>query len=177
MKKGRGIRQGGETSTGAFKAKDNPFMKRFKTHPVSLRIGAIPVGIPTVANDNCMLAVTLTRAQIQLLLAKDNALRVRYIFSASKSKFMCITDKASRTIPKMPFQFNNASIKLSTKEKHLGLVRTDDGKSAEAVRERIQVGWRTAYALMGSGLCGINGISPHLSKTLIFIYDNPAALY
>ena len=56
------------------------------------------------------------------------------------SKVMHITDKASRPIPKMPLQFNNTNIEFSTKEKHLALVRKNDGKSAEAVRERIQMG-------------------------------------
>ena len=106
---------------------------------MSLRIGTIPMGIPTLADDNCMLAVTHTGAQTQLLLAKDNISRVKYIFSASKSKVMYITNKASRTISKGLLQFN-ANIDFPTKEKHLSLVRTNDGKSAEAVRERIQVG-------------------------------------
>ena len=62
--------------TGAFKGNKNLFLKRIRTYPVSLRIGVIPVRIPTVANYNCMLAVTHTGAQTQLLLANDNASRV-----------------------------------------------------------------------------------------------------
>ena len=61
--------------------------------------------------------------------------------------------------------------------KHLGLVRTDDGKPTEAVKKSTQVGRRTAYALMEVGLCGLNDISPHISKTLISTYITPAVLY
>ena len=68
----------------------NPFLKRTKSHPVSLNLGAIPVEIPTVACDHCMLAITHTETQAQLLLAEDNASRVRYICSASKSKVMYV---------------------------------------------------------------------------------------
>jgi transposase len=73
--------------------------------------------------------------------------------------------------------FNNTEIEYSRRETHLGLVRTSDGKSSEAVTERIKVGRRTAYDLMGAGLHGMNGITPHISKTLISVYVDPAVLY
>jgi hypothetical protein len=173
----RGIRQGGETSSEAFKAKENQFLTRVRTNPVSYRIGSIPVGIPTVADDNCMIASTHTGAQTQLLLAQDNASNVRYVFSKTKSKVMYIPDKATKAIPHMPLQFNDSAIDYSREETHLGLARTEDGKSSTAVHKRIQIGRRTAYALMGAGLYGVNGISPHVSKTLITTYVDPAVLY
>ena len=65
---------------------------------------------------------THTGAQTQLLLV-DNTSRVSYVYiiSAWKFKVMYITDKASRTIPKM-------TTIQQCHTKNLGLVRTDDGQ-------------------------------------------------
>ena len=170
----RGIRQGGETSTEAFKAKDNAFLSRVRNHPTAFRIGSTSVGIPTVADDNCMMSDTHMGAQIQLHIAQNNAEKCRYVFSTKKSKVMLVNGNQGE---KMNLDFNGATIEFSSSETHLGLIRTDSGGAREAVRERIQIGRRTANALMGAGLYGVNGISPHISKTLISIYVNPAMLY
>ena len=178
IKEGRGVRQGGETSTEGFKSKENPFLDRVRKHPDSLRIGCIPMGIPTVADDNCMMASTHQGAQLQLLLAEQNAARVRYVFSSSKSKVMLIPDKAGKNVEeKIPLRFNNTNISHSNREVHLGLIRTASGSTSEAVAHRIQIGRRTAYSLMSTGLHGMNGISPHISKNLVRTYVIPAAMY
>lgn len=177
IKEGRGIRQGGETSTEGFKAKENRFLTRIRLHPASLRIGCTPIGIPTVADDNCMMAISHNDAQTQLLMAQDNAARIRYTFSSTKSKVLHIPDKAQKGMPSPQLAFNGTNIEFSEKEIHLGLARTADGKATEAVSERIQTGRRTAYQLMGAGLQGMNGISPHVSKNLVSVYVNPALLY
>lgn len=174
INEGRGIRQGGETSTEAFKAKDNPFLKKVREHPASFRIGATPVGIPTVADDNCMLAETHTGAQTQLLVAEHNAKLNRYIFSTTKSKVILVNGHDSA---KLALSFNDKEIEYSGTETHLGLIRTADGKAKQAVKARIQIGRRTANALMGAGLYGVNGVSPCISKILITTYVNPAVLY
>ena len=178
IKEGRGIRQGGETSTDGFKAKENPFLRKVRTHPDSLRIGTIPMGIPTVADDNCMMATSHMAAQTQLLIAQDNASRVRYVFSETKSKVMFIPDKASKNIPhKPPLIFNGTTISYSDSEKHLGLARTADGKATKAVKESVQTGRRASYKLMGAGLSGVNGISPYYSRHMVTTFVMPAMLY
>jgi len=73
--------------------------------------------------------------------------------------------------------FNKTEIEYSRRETHLRIERTSDGKASEAVTERIKVGRRTAYDLMGAGLHGMDGITPHISKTLILVYVDPAVLY
>ncbi len=177
IKETRGIRQGGETSTEGFKAKDNAFLNKVSEHPSSLRIGSIAVGIPTVADDNCMLASSHNGAQTQLLLAQHNAAKSRYVFSATKSKVVYIPDKATKGLHLPALHFNNTEIAYSAKETHLGLTRTDDGKVCEAVHDRIQTGRRMAYQLMGAGLRGVNGITPHITKSMVSVYVCPALMY
>ena len=87
----RTIKQGGETSTEAFKVKDNAFLTRIREHPSAYRIGATSVAVPTVADDNCLITDNHTGAQTQLLLAQQNASDNRYVFSATKSKTMLVT--------------------------------------------------------------------------------------
>ena len=170
----RGIRQGGETSTEIFKAKENKFLNRVRLHPDSYKIGSVSVGIPTVADDNCMISSSHTGAQTQLLLAQDNASRMRYLFSTNKSKVMHLN---STDAAEMPLYINGREISYTKEETHLRLIRTADGKSSQAVSHRIQTGRRTTYALMGAGLHGINGVSPQVSKKLLNAYVDPAVLY
>ena len=170
----RGIRQGGETSTETFKAKDNSFLGRVRNHPTAYRIGSTSIGIPTVADDNCMLATSHNEVQTQLLLAEDNAARDRYLFSVAKSK---VVHLAGETHSRLPLIFNDKEIDYSENETHLGIARTSDGKAAQAVRDRIKTGRRTAYSLMGAGLHGVNGLSPQVSRKLISTYVDPVILF
>ena len=171
----RGIRQGGETSTEGFKSKDNKFLNKIQCHPASLRIGETPVGIPTVADDNCLLSDCHTNAQVQLLMAQHNSEKDRYTFSTTKSKVIYIPGKDSE--PQMDLQFNSNNIGYTSGETHLGLVRTPSGSSTPAVLNRVSVGRRTAYQLMGAGLSGLNGVSPDISRNLIQVYVTPAMTY
>ena len=76
-----------------FKVKENKFLNRVRIHPDSLCIGATPVGIPTIADDNCMLSSSCNAAQTQLLMAQANTAKVCYVFSSTKTKVKYITDK------------------------------------------------------------------------------------
>ena len=83
-----------------------------------------------------MIANSHTSAQTQLLLAQANSTEVRYVFSTQMSKVMLMVNKDKKGLP---LSFNNSEIEYSKKETHLGLVRIVDGKTSEAIAERIQV--------------------------------------
>ena len=51
----QGIRQGGLTSTELFKNRSNPMLKRLAELPDSFRIGCLPIGAPTTADDTALL--------------------------------------------------------------------------------------------------------------------------
>jgi hypothetical protein len=76
----RGIRQGGETSTEGERKSISDKSK--------IKSSSTSIGIPTVADDNCMISSTHMGAQTPLLMAEENASRIRYLFSTSKSKVM-----------------------------------------------------------------------------------------
>ena len=73
----------------------------------------------------------------------------------------------------MPIELNKETVEYSKQEKHLGIERLPSGKNAETINSRIRAGRRTAYALMGAGLCGLNGVSPEVSIPLINVYVMP----
>jgi hypothetical protein len=57
--------------------------------------------------------------------------------------------------------------------KHLGIIRTNDGKNGKTLDSRIQLARRTAYALMGAGLHGLHGLSPQVSLQILSTYVIP----
>ena len=171
----RGIRQGGETSSEVFKVKDNRFLERVREHPASYKIGTTSVGIPTVADDNCMIADSSLNAQTQLLMARDNSDKDRYIYNKTKSKVMLAGCRNGMEDPVL--FFGDVNIESTQEEKHLGIVRTADGSSNKAVQERIQAGRRAAYSLMGVGFHGTNGVSAEVSRVLVSVFVEPCILY
>ena len=110
---------------------------------------SIPVGAPTTADDIAMLSKTRFGAQTQLLIAEDDANKKRYLFSTTKSRIMAVNSAASDK-ESLHLTLNGKEIKMSEKEKHVGLQRTERWGNRETFEERIKNGRRTAYALFGS---------------------------
>ena len=62
--------------------------------------------------------------------------------------------------------------------KHLGIIRKSKlSDNTELISERIQLTRSTAYALMGAGLHGLNGVNPEISVTMCNLYIRPRLLY
>jgi hypothetical protein len=121
----QGIRQGGLTSAEALKAKSNSFLNTVRRHPDYFRIGSTSVGIPTVADDNCLIASSKTVAQTLIYIAEKDAARDRYLFSTTKSKVVRFQERACvATEAPSPFVMNNNTLECSEQETHLGLLRT-----------------------------------------------------
>jgi hypothetical protein len=174
-----GIKQGAESSTGVFIAKSNPTLTQIAKQPDSFHIGSIHVGVPTVADDMCLLTTSRMGAQTLLYVAQNDANRERFDFNVTKTKtILCnsnLTPEEAQTA--MPLQLNNKTLNYVKSETHLGLERSATGNASETVTSRIQTGRRVAYALMGAGLHGLNGVSPEVSMTLIKMYVLPAVMY
>lgn len=69
------------------------------------------------------------------------------------------------------------ALDVSHEETHLGLVRTPDGKVNATVSQNITKARRAVYAMMGSGLHGLNGLHPKASTKLWNIYILPRLTY
>lgn len=174
-----GIKQGAESSTGVFITRTNPTLDQVAKIPESLRIGSIQVGTPTCADDTCLLSTSMLAAQTQLLIAQDEANRERFDYSTTKTKtILCnsaIQPEEAGTM--MPLKLNGASVDYVTQETHLGLERSQSGTATPTIQVRVRNGRRAAYALMGAGMHGLNGVGPEISVTLISVYVLPVVMY
>ena len=172
---GQGIRQGGLNSTILFNGRGNPFLNKLERSGVGKTIGSIYVGAPTCADDIALLADTATDLQMMTELAWLESTKERFEYSTSKSKAMVFTKKREPVNPGL--LMNNQVVELSTKETHLGIVRTNDNRANEAVQERIKTARKTTYALLGTGIYGINCLHPKVSLRILETYVQPTLGY
>ena len=93
IKEHQQIRQRGLTSTEIFKVRRNSMLDQISSHPDCMRNGSIPLGVPTCADDSCMLSMSMIGLQSSILAAQDDANRKRYEFSLNKTKTMLCNGK------------------------------------------------------------------------------------
>ena len=122
---GQGIRQGAESSSEIYKVRANPVIRATCDIPDTLRIGSIPIGAPTCADDVCLLSSSYTGAQTALLVAQNDANRERYEFSSTKTKVLLCNShpkKSTETLKEShPLYLNEVPLDYTNKETHLGI--------------------------------------------------------
>jgi hypothetical protein len=122
-----------------------------------------------------MMSTTSCGVQTLVNIAQEDASKERYEFSQKKTRVMQVGADAGSQPPTV--LLNGEPILESSTETHLGIVRSADTKSTTAVKEKIKIGRRTANALMGAGLHGLNGLTPPICQSLIDVYVTPAILH
>ncbi len=172
---GQGIRQGGLTSTELFKARANPLLHKLGSHPCTFKIGSIPTGSIMVADDLALISESNIGMQMLLNEAESDAAKERYLFSTTKTKAMA-TRNATGVAVDAGLKLNGQPLAMSMKETHLGIHRADTCDNKDTVQARISSARRAAYALMGAGFHGLNGISPRISSKLMDTYVTPVLL-
>lgn len=171
FKETQGIRQGGISSPALYKAERNKGLLQLAKTP-TLNIGHINVGAVMVADDLALAAANQEDMQTALSIAELDASRERYIFNTDKTKSIYINCRSDN-----PLKLNGLSIGTSTCEKHLGIQRNCSNSNSDTIQMRIRDARRTAYSLMGAGLCGLNGTGPEVAITLYATYVLPQLLY
>jgi hypothetical protein len=120
-----------------------------------------------------------SRSELQSLIneAEADASREHYNFSETKTRVMSITPKGTKPCNNSPVALYSKPLGESTSETHIGIVRTDDARNQVTIASRIQVARRTAYALLGAGLHGLNGLCPTVSIHIWKTYITPRLTY
>jgi hypothetical protein len=177
IQEAQGIRQGAESSAKIFNAKNNAVLNRLEMQPHNFRIGCNPVGAIMVADDLALISNTRQGAQQLVNIAEQDASEGRYTFSTTKTRTMMPKKgrRANRVDPHL--HLNNKEIETTDQETHLGIERTVWLSNEPTILERIKVTRRLAYAMMGAGLHGLNGINPMVSKQIWDCYLTPALLH
>ena len=77
------------------------------------------------------------------------------------------------------FLLNDTELENVISYKHLGLIRESNSKSInkQLIEDRIKTARNTAYALMGAGFHGINGVNLEVSFSIWQTYVRPRLLY
>jgi len=171
----QGIRQGGLSSTDLFKIKSNELLDKASKHPMAYRVGTVPVGAPTTADDTALISATRCGAQTLVGIAQQDSNTQRYSFNVQKTKVLTINQKPH--VPNPLIELNGAVIGSTEKERHLGIERTPTNSARATVESRIKTCRRSLYSLAGAGLHGYNGLGPMVSLQLLKIYIIPTLIY
>lgn len=172
----QGVRQGGIWSPTAYKHYLDPLLQCVSEQNIGLKIGSIYCGAVAVADDVLFMSDTQEDLQCQLHVQSAFAHQERYLASDTKTKTMQFSSKVKE--PEC-FSMNDKKLENVNSYKHLGLIR-DSSKTVNntnLIEERIRSARNTAYALMGAGLHGLNGVRMEVSISLWRIYIKPRLLY
>jgi hypothetical protein len=167
----QGIRQGAISSTVLFNNRSVPLLQRLCKNPGSIKIGDIRLGAVMCADDLALLSDSRTGMQLLVNEAAADASRERLVFSSTKT--IMVPMREDKLDPTRHIQLYDSTITEEQQGKHLGILRTSDGKNLKTIESRIQTARRTSYALMGAGLHGLNGLSPMVSLRILNTYVIP----
>ena len=168
----QGVRQGGVLSTTLYKEYINPFLLDLERSNTGLTIGHVFIGSPTCADDVLLLSDSSSQLQVMLNEAYSYSQSNCYKLHPSKST---VTHLVGNTTP-MQLLLGEDPIEATTTFTHLGLDWCQ-GKLAPNIEERISLGRRTAYLLIGSGMHGTNGLNPVISSQVMTTQVLPRMTY
>ena len=128
------------------------------------------------------MADTPEELQCQLNIQWSFAGRERYQVSDTKTKTMQHNVKKKKKKKKqaeIDFSFNDKKLENVQSYKHLALIRESNNKLSNnlLIRDRIKTTRNTAYALIGAGFRGLNGINPEVAMCIWQTYARPRLLY
>jgi hypothetical protein len=157
----QGVCQGGIQSADLCKLYINPLLERLENSHIGSRIGNILCNASACADD-IALNRTESDMQIQINMAQDFAGMEGYKLQPKKSVLIHICPVKTRALDKVPFMLGTEEMPMVENATHLGIIRTISLKQnvTQNVEENIKKARRSAYAPLGNGFHGENGIDP-----------------
>ncbi len=173
----QGVRQGGILSPGFYKRYVDGLLRGMEKSSLGLSFGELYAGCPTVADDVLLLATSDWDLQAMLDIADTYAAMERYNIQPSKSSAtqFRFSSKADSRIRALTLGTNPMPITQSFT--HLGITRFNMDVKDSAITDKVKLPRRTAYALMGTGLHGRNGLPANVSLKIYKSYVLPRLLY
>ena len=171
----QGVKQGGIPSTTDYKTYIDPLIRQISNSCLGLKINDVDCSAPTVADDILLLADSAVALQAMLSMAERYAKEHKYNLHPKKSCITVFGSKQQRELWKdvSPWSIGENTLPVVDCTTHLGIRRDASSPNpvSEQISERVCTGRRTAYALMGAGLHGLNGLHPlvslHIYKTYV----------
>ena len=168
----QGVRQGGVTSTDLYKLFTNDRLLSLERSGMGLYIGSTFIGATAVADDQLLISTCKHELQGMMSICNDYAVDHKEILHPTKSVVVEHQLHPSNSGRKYNWCLGDDNVTIASKFEHLGL-QWESKSNTPSIEDRIKSGRRTAYALMGVGLYGTNGLDPGSSLSLIRAYITP----
>ena len=172
VKQGNG--QGKTTSPDDYITYLTPLLDLIYQSGAGFHIGSIGIPSPTCADDMLAMATDMGDAQSLMSLISYYANAEHYVIHPEKSVIVPYHVKSKAELEHLietrPIQMNQKGVPIKKEMTHLGITRNNSQPNAN-IEDRISCARKTLYALMGSGLHGLNGlpvaVSMHLYRTFV----------
>ena len=171
----QGVRQGGVLSTSHYKRYNNPHLIVLEDRYTGMVIGSICVPHITVADDTALITNSEDEMQGMVEDTGESANQEQYVIHPTKSEVLLYSNGVKSTCDQLGFDMGGKRIKFESQCNHLGIFR--DIKQKVNIEEKISLGRKTAYALMGAGLHSGNGLTKPLCAYLWSTYVIPRVVY
>ena len=168
----QGVRQGGILSTVHYKLYNNDLLHMLQESGTGATIGCFYCGAPTCADDVAVLGGRM-HAQCIVYIVRGYCSGHRYCIHPKKSEEVPLNkdDKDSQC----DIKFGDESIPKVQSTVQPGIHRHSSGRPD--IMQKVQLGRRTMYSLMGAGVYGGSGLNPVVSAHLWKIYVIPRVIY
>ena len=173
FKSHQGLLQGGVSSASFHKTYENPLLLRLEHTETGLKIGTEYLGTITVADDKALLDTSPSGLQIAMNMATEYANDERYVNGTDKSQVYMVNPNQGDENHK--WHLNHYPLNIAEQYNHLGIIR--GGSKHSPGQDAVKKARKTAYALMGAGLHGVNGVNPLIGHKLWNIYIIPRCTY
>ncbi len=173
----QGVRQGGTMSPTLYKLYVNHLLSSLETASAGCSIGNIFMGTPTCADDVLLLSNSSSEMQGMINVCGEYASRHKYKLHPIKSQVIHqVKTSKQKNAKSHEWTLGTEQITEATDFTHLGL-NWAAGKYHPNMDAKVESARKTAYALMGVGLHGINGLDPGTAVHLVKTYILPKLLY
>ena len=173
----QGVKQGGIPSTTDYKTYIDSLLQQLAKSGIGLVMSGVYCGAPTVADDVLLLSESALDLQTMLTIANQYAQTHKYKIHPIKSNIAVIGPKSYRQFWKdvSPWTIGDKKLPVVDCTTHLGITRdvSKHDPVSSHITDKLSVGIRTAYALMGSGLHCLNGLHPCVSLHIYNTYIIP----
>ena len=159
VKQGNG--QGKTTSPDDYITYLTPLHDLIYQSGAGFHIGSISIPSPTCADDMLAMATDMGDAQSLMSLISYYANAEQNVIHPEKSVIVPYHMKSKAELEHLietrPIQMNQKGVPIKKEMTHLGITRNNSQPNAN-IEDRISCARKTLYALMGSGLHGLNGL-------------------
>ena len=166
----QGVRQGGVLSTSHYKRYKNPLLLHLEENYSDVKIGSIKVPHITVADDLAVLSRDPGPQQVKVWDVYNNTRK-----EPIKKHYLTVSFCQGGSVEHPEILMAEDVIPYKQSTTHLCLCR--DTSDKPCIEEKVSIGRKTAYSLMGAGFHSGNGLKVSLNGFLWSTFVLPRMIY